>query len=451
MRARRSRANERFPLPLTPALALAALAWAGPARPLLPAEPTPVPVPIVVEVDVDLMINHVTAGYVKSGIDYANETKARAVLLQLNTPGGLETSMRWIIQAMFDSRVPVITYVAPSGTRAASAGFFVLLAGDVAVMAPGTNAGAAHPVMLGGADIGKTMETKIENDAAAYIRSIADKRGRNPKLAEEGVRQSKAFTEKEALEGHLIDAIANTPQDILAKYDGKTIKRLDDSTTTLHLAGAEIQPYEMSRAKRFLAWIADPNIAFILGALGLVLLYIEFTHPGTVAPGVIGAACVIVALYAFNLLPLNYAGVALILLALALLALEVKVSSHGVLALGGIVALVIGALILVQSPWPEGRIRLSTALGAALPLAVITTILLRLALAARKRKAITGEAGMVDSVGVARTDLEPEGKVLVHGELWDARSGQKISKGTRVRVRRVEGLTLVVEPVSESG
>jgi len=447
--ARRPR-KRQFAFRLAPAVAVVLLAWVGSARRLSPTEPAHVAAPIVVEVDLDQMVNHVTADYVKSGIDYANQTNAQAVLLELSTPGGLETSMRWIIQAMLDSRVPVITYVAPSGTRAASAGFFILLAGDVAVMAPGTNAGAAHPVMLGGADIGKTMEAKIENDAAAYIRSIADKRGRNVKLAEEGVRESKAFTEKEALEGHLIDAIASTPQDILAKYDGKVIKRFNDSTTTLHLAGAEIRPYELSRGKQLLAWIADPNIAFILGILGLVLLYFEFTHPGTVAPGVAGAVCLILALYAFNLLPLNYAGVALILVALALLALEVKVSSHGVLAAGGVVALVIGALILVQSPWPEGRIRLSTALGAALPFALITSILLRLAVAARRKKAITGEAGMIDSMGVARTDLEPEGKVLVHGELWDARSEQRIAKGTRVRVRQVEGLKLVVEPASES-
>lgn len=449
MMVRRSR-ERRFAFRLAPALAVALLAWAGSARRLSLTEAAPVAAPIVVEVDLDQMVNHVTADYVKSGIDYANQINAQAVLLKLSTPGGLETSMRWIIQAMLDSRAPVITYVAPSGTRAASAGFFILLAGDVAVMAPGTNAGAAHPVMLGGADIGKTMEAKIENDAAAYIRSLADKRGRNVKLAEEGVRESKAFTEKEALDGHLIDVIASTPQDILAKYDGKVIKRFNDSTTTLHLAGAEIRPYEMSRGKQLLAWIADPNIAFILGILGLVLLYFEFTHPGTVAPGVAGAICLILALYAFNLLPLNYAGVALILVALALLALEVKVSSHGVLAAGGVVALVIGALILVQSPWPEGRIRLSTALGAALPFALITSILLRLAMAARRKKAITGEAGMIDSMGVARTDLEPEGKVLVHGELWDARSEQRVAKGTRVRVREVEGLKLVVEPASES-
>ncbi len=421
------------------------LALAGFVGPLLPAQPPPK----VVEVDLNQMINHVSAEYVIRGIRYANQVNANAVLLELSTPGGLQSSMREIIQAILDSRVPVITYVAPSGSSAASAGLFVLVAGDVAAMAPGTNTGAAHPVMLWGSDVGKTMETKIENDAAAFIRSIADKRGRNVKMAEEGVRQSKSYTEKEALEGHLIDAIANSSQELFAKFDGKTIKRFDDSSTTLRLRGAPIEPYVMSRGERFLGWIADPNIAFILGALGLACLYIEFTHPGMVAPGVVGAVALILALYAFNLLPINYAGVVLILLAVGLLALEVKVTSHGVLAAGGIVALVIGAMILINSPWPETRIRLSTALGVALPLAVISVILLRLALAARRKKALTGETGMIDSVGVARTDLEPEGKVLAHGEIWDARAEQKISKGTRVRVKAVEGLTIVVEPLAK--
>ncbi len=431
------------PVPLILAIALV---LGGLSSPLFSAEPRP----IVVEIDLDQMIHHVTADYVKRGIRYANEINANAVLIVLNTPGGLQTAMREIIQAILDSRVPVITYVAPSGGGAASAGFFVLLAGDVAVMAPGTNTGAAHPVMLGGADIGKTMETKIENDAASYIRAIAEKRGRNSKLAEEGVRLSKSYTEKEALEGHLIDAVAASPRDIFVKFDGKTLKRFNDTTATLRLEGALVDLYAMSNRERFLSWIADPNIAFILGAVGVACLWIEFTHPGLVAPGVVGAISLILALYAFNLLPINYAGVILLLLGLTLLAVEVKVGSHGALAAGGLVAMVIGAVILVDSPWPEARIRLSTAVGVTLPLGVIVLILLRFALAARRGKSITGEAGMIDSIGVARTDLEPEGKVLVHGEIWTARARQKIPKGTRVRVREIDGLTLVVEPESES-
>ncbi len=406
--------------------------------------------PIVVEVDLDDVVQPVSAEYVTRGIRYANQIHAGAVLLELNTPGGLESSMREIIQAVIDSRVPVITYVAPSGGRAASAGFFILLSGDVAVMAPGTHAGAAHPVILGSPNLGKTMEAKIENDAAAYIRSVADKRGRNIKLAEEGVRQSKSFTEREAFEGHLIDAVAATPRDIFAKFDGKILKRFDDTTTPLRVADAMVEPYIMTTRERFLSRIADPNIALILGAVGAVCLYIEFTHPGMVAPGVVGAIALILALFAFHLLPINYTGVILILLALVLFALEAKVNSHGVLAAGGIAAMVIGSLILIDSPWPEARIRLSTALGVTFPVAAITVILMSLALAAKKQKVVTGDLGMIDAIGVARTDLEPEGKVFVHGELWDARAPAKVSKGARVRVRAIDGLILLVEPVSES-
>jgi len=405
----------------------------------------------VVVLNLDRMVHQVSADYVIRGIRQANETQADAVLLELNTPGGLSNSMREIIQAILDSRVPVITYVAPSGGGAASAGFFILLAGDAAVMAPGTTTGAAHPVVIGGIEIGKTMETKIENDAAAYIRSLADKRGRNSKLAEEGVRQSRSFTEKEALDGNLIDAIVATPEEILTKLDGKTVKRVNDTTVTLHLAGAVLDPQPMGRRERLFAWIADPNIAFLLGALGLACLYLEFTHPGLIAPGVVGAVALILALYAFNLLPINILGVLLILLAIGLFILEANVTSHGVLAAGGVVAMVIGALILVDSPWPEARIRLSTALSVTLPLAAVVIILMRFALVAQRRKAVTGEAGMIDALGVARTDLDPEGKVMVRGEIWDARAQGKILKGTRVRVRGFDGLTLLVETKSDSG
>ena len=406
--------------------------------------------PAVVQVDLREMVEPVSADFVVRGIHHANQVNAQAVLIEIDTPGGLETSMREIIQAIIESRVPVITYVAPGGARAASAGLFILLSGDVAAMAPGTHTGAAHPVILGSYGIGKTMETKIENDAAAYIRSIADRRGRNSKLAEEGVRQSRSFTEKEALEGHLIDFVANTPQDIFAQFDGKSIKRFDGSTATLRLRNATLEPYAMTTRERLLFYIVDPNIAFLLGALGVFLLYLEFTHPGMVAPGVVGAIALVLALFAFHMLPINYTGVILIILAMVMFALEAKVTSHGVLAAGGALAMVLGALMLVNSPMPGASIHLSTALGVTAPLAAITIILLRLAMAAHKRKAVTGREGMIDSVGVAETNLEPSGKVFVHGELWDARAPAAVAKGARVRVRAVEGLTLVVEPESES-
>jgi len=412
--------------------------------------PNSFPPPLVVQIDLNDVVEPVSEEYVVRGIREANRVNAQAILLQLSTPGGLETSMRAIVQAIISSRVPVITYVAPSGSRAASAGFFILLSGDVAAMAPGTNTGAAHPVVLGGSEIGKTMETKIENDAAAYMRSVAGKRQRNVKLAEEGVRESKSYAEKEALDGHLIDVIANSPHDLFAQLNGKTIQRFDGTTTTLQLANAVVQPYSMTTRERFLSWIADPNIAFILGVLGMLCLYVEFTHPGMVLPGVVGAIAIVLALFAFHMLPINSTGVILILLAFVLFALEVKVNSHGVLAAGGAVAMIVGSLILVDSPWPGVRIRLATALSVTVPVTVIAVILLRVALAARRSKAITGEAGIIDALGVAQTDIEPEGKVLVQGTLWTARSPEKIIKGSRVRVRDIQGLTLVVEAMPES-
>jgi membrane-bound serine protease (ClpP class) len=416
------------------------------ARPLTPDSS---PQPVVLEINLEGVVQPVSEEYVVAGIREANRMSAAAVILDLSTPGGLDTSMRAIIKAIISSRVPVITYVAPSGSRAASAGFFILLSGDVAAMAPGTNTGAAHPVLIGGSDVGKTMEAKIENDAAAYLRSIAGKRGRNVKLAEEGVRQSKAFTEKEALENRLIDVVANTPQDLLAQLNGRTLQRFDGSTTVLRLSNARIEPYRMSERQQFLSWIADPNVAFVLGLIGLLCLYIEFSHPGMVVPGVVGALAIILALFAFHLLPINYTGVALIVLALILFVLEAKVGSHGVLAAGGAVAMIVGSLILVDSPWPAVRIRLSTSLAVTLPVTLIAMILLRAVLAAKRQKAITGEAGMIDSVGVARTDLEPRGQVLIRGELWQARADEPIPSGTRVRVRQTDGLTLVVEPDSK--
>lgn len=402
--------------------------------------------PVVVEIDLDNIVEPITAEYVERGIEHANQIQAAAVILELSTPGGLESSMRDIVKTVISSRVPIITYVAPSGSRAASAGFFILLAGDVAAMAPGTNTGAAHPVLMNGADIGKTLGEKIENDAAAYIRSIADKRGRNVQLAEAGVRQSKSFTEKEALQNHLIDLVADSPQELLSRLDGRTVKRFEGGTATLHLQNAKIEPYVMTSRQRFLSRIADPNIAFILGALGVLCLYLEFTHPGMVLPGVGGAIAVILALYAFHLLPINYTGVALIILAFILFALEVKVSSHGVLAVGGIIAMIIGSLILVQSPLPGAQIHFGTSLSVTIPIAVITIILVRVALEAQKRKAVTGADGLVDAVGIANTDLSPEGQVLIRGELWKARAGRAVPSGSRIRVRKVEGLTLEVEP-----
>ena len=401
----------------------------------------------VVVLQLSDIVQPISAQYVVRGIAEANRRGASAILLELDTPGGLEDSMREIVQAIFASHAPVITYVAPGGARAASAGLFILVAGDLAIMAPGTNTGAAHPVTLGGAQPGKVMETKIENDAAAYIRSIASKRGRNASMAEEAVRQSKSYTEKEALDGHLIDAIESSPEAILKQYDGKTITRYDGSTLTLHLADARLVGLPMTPRERFLSRLADPNIAFLLGALGVLCLYLEFTHPGLVAPGVVGAVSLVLALFGFHLLPLNYAGVLLILVSLVLFALEAKTASHGVLAAGGVVSMVVGSLILIDTPLPGARIHLLTSLSVTLPLAAITIVLLRAAIRAKKQKAVTGSSGLVDAVGIARTDLSPAGQVTVHGELWQARATARVVRGSQVRVVAVDGLTVVVEPL----
>ena len=408
------------------------------------------PPPVVVQINLEGVVQAVSADYVVRGIEFANRTHASAILLELSTPGGLGDSMRDIIRAVMNSRVPVITYVYPSGSRAASAGFFILLSGDVAVMAPGTNTGAAHPVMMGGMGAGKIEETKILNDSAAFIRSIADTRGRNAKLAEDGVRESISLTDQEALKDNLINAIANSPEDIFAEFNGKTVKRSNGSETVLNLAGARIVPYQMPWFKQILSWVADPNIAFILGALGVLGLYVEFTHPGGVLPGVVGAIALVLSLFGFHLMPINYAGAALILIGLALFGLEAAYTSHGILAVGGIAAMLFGSMILINSPWPGARIHLSTALSVVLPLAVITIILMRFAWRATRSKTITGEEGLVNSIGVVRTDLDPGGKVFIHGELWAARAEQHIPPGRRVRVRKVEGLTLLVEPEEES-
>jgi membrane-bound serine protease (ClpP class) len=405
--------------------------------------------PTVVEINMNHMIQPVSAEYMLRGIRHANEINAAAVLIVLSTPGGLEKSLREMIKGMIESEAPVIVYVSPSGSRAASAGFFLLLAADVAVMAPGTNTGAAHPVLLGGQKIPEVMEKKIVNDISAYIRSIASKRGRNVELAEEGVRESRSFTEKEALEGNLIDAVASSAEEIFEELDGKTIQRFDNGTTVMQVAGARVELYSMTRRERVLSRIVEPNIAFLLAALGVIGLYIEFTHPGLILPGVAGAISLVLALFAFNLLPINGTGVLLLVLAVVLFVLEAQIASHGILATGGVISMIIGALILIDSPLPGAQIHLATALGVAIPMGIITVILLRAVLAAHRRKTLTGDAGMIDARGVTQTELSLQGTVFVRGEIWNARSRGKIPKGASIRVKSMDGLTLVVESLED--
>ena len=404
----------------------------------------------VVKVVVDDMIHPITDEYIGRAFTYAQQRNADAVLIELKTPGGLVDSTRSIIEKIEASPVPVIVYVAPSGARAASAGFFILESADVAAMAPGTNTGAAHPVIFGGEKIDDVMKAKMENDAAAFMRSFVSKRGRNVELAESAVRQSKSWTDEEALKEHLIDYIASSEADLLKQIDGKTVTRFNGTKTVLHTADKPVIEYDMSLKQRILAWMMDPNVAFILFAIGMLALYVEFNHPGAVAPGVVGFIFILLAVFAFNLLPTRYAALALIVGAFVLFALEAKFQSHGVLALGGIGMMVLGALLLVDGPIPEMRVKLLTALAVSIPLGAITVFLMTIALRARQNKIVTGQQGLVGEVGVVRSPLVPRGKVLVNGELWDAFSISDVAAGEQVRVVRVNGLVLEVEPLRQA-
>jgi membrane-bound serine protease (ClpP class) len=406
------------------------------------------PSPKVVAADVDGMVHPITAEIVSAAIERAKAEHADLVLLRLNTPGGLMDAMRQTIQEMAASPIPVVTYVAPSGARAASAGFFLLEAGDVAAMAPGTNTGAAHPVAMGG-EMDATMKEKVENDAAAYLRSICDRRGRNSVLAETAVRQSKSFTEREALDQRLIDLVAGDENALMAALDGRTVTRFDGRTQVLHTAGATIETNPRTARQQILSAIADPNIAFVLLILGALAIYVEFSSPGMIAPGVIGAILVLLALSALSVMPINWLGAALIVAGLAMFVLEAKFASHGVLGTGGTVALVLGAVMLINSPFPEMRIHWATAIAVAVPFAAITLTLLTLVVRARRNKVVTGAEGMVGQVGSAITALSPEGKVFVHGEYWDAVSRSPLPAGAPVRVLSMEKLKLTVEAVSE--
>jgi membrane-bound serine protease (ClpP class) len=401
--------------------------------------------PVIVQIDLDDVIHPVSADYLKQGIAHAGSIGAKAVIVRLNTPGGLVDSMRQIVESILSSPVPVITFVGPNGARAASAGFFILLAGDVAVMAPGTNSGAAHPVTITGGKIEDVMEKKILSDASAYIRSYTAKRGRNAALAEKGVVESQSFTAEEALREKLIDAVLNDVPSILQQYDGKEVRRFNDQVVPLQLHGAAVQEFQMTARQRLLSRVLNPNVAFVLALLGIVCLYVEMTHPGLIVPGVVGAISLVLALFAFNLLPVNWAGALLILVAIGLFVLEATITSHGILALGGCVAMVAGGLMLVDGPIPQLRIQLMTTLAVTIPLAIITVFLVRLVLLSHKRKAVTGQEGMIGEMGVAVSDIHTEGKVMVHGEYWAAQAAAPIVAGTKVRVVHVDGLKVQVE------
>jgi membrane-bound serine protease (ClpP class) len=402
----------------------------------------------ILKVVVDDTIQPISAEYIARAIAEAARRNDAAILIEINTPGGLVESTRQIIEHITTSAVPVIIYVTPSGSRAASAGFFILESADIAAMSPGTNTGAAHPVVLGGGKMDDVMKEKLENDAAALMRSVASRRGRNVEVAESTVRQSKSFTDQEALSQHLIEYVAPNESDLLRQIDGKSFKRFNGQDVTLKVASQPISLFNMTLKERILAYLMDPNIAFLILAIGALSLYVEFNHPGAVIPGTVGVVFILVAAFALNLLPTRFAALVLILGAFALFAAEAKFASHGVLTIGGIALLTLGGLLLVDSPIPEMRVHLATALAVSIPLGGITAFLMSIALKARRNKVVTGEQGLVGETGVAQTALSPQGKVFVHGELWDAIAVSPLPVGQLVVVRRIDGLTLQVEPVS---
>ncbi len=403
----------------------------------------------VLKIVVDDTIHPLITERIDRAIQEAQRTHAPALLIELRTPGGLLSSMQDIVQKILASPVPVIIYVTPAGSTAASAGFFILEAADVAAMAPGTNTGAAHPV-LGGAIMDPVMKEKLENFAAAMMRSYSAKRGRNVEVAESAIRQSKSFTAEEALSQHLIDYMAKDEDDLFRQLDGKTITRFDGSKTVLHLAGAKVHFYDMTVKQHVLSVLMNPNFTLPLFAIGLLLLFFEFNHPGAIAPGVIGFFAVLLALFALNLLPTSYSALVMIIGAFVLFALEAKFQTHGLLGILGITMMVIGGLLLVDGPIPEMRVKWVTALSVSLPLGLITIFLMIKVFQARKSKVVTGIQGMIGEIGVVSAPLAPSGKVFVHGELWDAVAPTTLEVGQAVVVRKIEDFKLHVEPASTS-
>lgn len=409
----------------------------------------------IARIDLNSAIDPVTAEFVVRGIGRAENERAELLLIRLQTPGGFGSSMEDIISKMLSSKIPIVVYVTPSGAKAASAGFFILLASDIAAMAPGTNTGAAHPLMaiggfpVDGGQAGKTLTEKITSNATAYLRSIAGKRNRNVTEAEKGVVESKSFTETEALNARLIDFIAKDEAELLAKLNGYRLRTFTGEERVLRTQGQSITDYEMTAREKMLAAITQPNLALLLGIVGVILLYFEFTNPGFIAPGVIGGICVLLSVLGFSFLPINYVGVLLILLAIGLLIAEVKVGGFGVLGIGGLVAMVFGMLILVDSPDPAVRIGLFTALSLALPFAAIFLILLIALLRSYKQKAETGDEGMIGMIGKADDAIHESGRVKIRGEYWSARSSSPIPAGRPVKVLAIENLTLIVEEVKQ--
>jgi len=395
-------------------------------------------------------IHPITAEIIVKSIEKASQEKAELVIIKLNTPGGLDSSMREIIEAIIGSPVPVVAYVSPAGARAASAGLFIAVACDIFAMAPGTSTGAAHPVSIGssGQEQDKTMEEKVTQDAAAYIRTLAEKRGRNIQMAEDAVRKSLSYTEQEALKGKLIDLVAKDEQELIEALDGKEIKRFNGEAQVLNLKDQPLVELPLTFRQKILMAIANPNLAYILLMLGLLGLYFEFANPGAIFPGVIGGISLLLALLSFQILPVNYVGLLLILLGTVFFILEIKITSYGALAVGGAISLFLGSVILIKSPIPELRPSLKFIVPVVLGISLIFVLLVYLVIKAHRHRAMTGKESLVGESGQALTPVSPDGKVFVHGSIWRAVSEDKIEKGDKVQVVEVQDhLTLKVKKV----
>ena len=395
-------------------------------------------------------IHPITAEVVIKSIEKARQENAQLLIIKLDTPGGLDTSMREMIEAIVSSPVPIVAYVSPSGARAASAGLFISVACDIFAMAPGTSTGAAHPVSIStsGQSQDKTMEEKVTHDAAAYIRPLAEKRGRNMQMAEDAVRKSLSYTEAEALKGRLIDLVAKSEQELVAALDGREIKRFNGEVQLLNLKGQPIVELPLTFRQKLLMTIANPNLAYILLMLGLLGLYFEFANPGAIFPGVIGGISLLLALLSFQILPVNYVGLLLILLGTVFFVLEIKVTSYGALAVGGVVSLFLGSVILIKAPIPELRPSLKFIIPVVLGISLIFVMLVYLVIRAHARRSLTGKEGMIGELGQALSPFSPDGKIFVHGEIWRAVSDDKIEKGDKVQVVEVQDhLTLKVKKI----
>lgn len=429
----------------------AALLWAAGAVP--PGAGAPPEAGLVYAAEVDALIQPVTARYMVDAIRRADVDRASLLIFTLRTPGGLLDSTREINSAIMAARTPIVVWVGPAGARAASAGFLITLAADVAAMAPGTHIGAAHPVSVGPEQVSETMAKKAAQDVAADARALATRRGRNIKLAEAAVLESRSFTEKEALDADppLIDLIAPSLPELLKELDGERVVRFDGSSVVLETTNARVVPIEMSWRQRFLSAIAHPNIAFILLSLGTLGLSIELWNPGAILPGVVGGLALLLAFFALGVLPVNSVGLLLILFGLLLLVLEVKITSYGLLSVGGIASLLVGSMMLIDSDAPEMQVSLRVILPVVAALSTILLFLVQMAVKSQQRRAVTGDAGMMNEVGVAVTSIVPGaiGRVRVHGEIWNATSPEPIAQGDRIRIRAVDGLTLTVTRVSD--